>query len=273
MKTIKNYKPTTPSLRFTSLENKSNIWSGNPVKHLLSHTNTKSGRNNSGKITVRHKSGGHKKMYRIVDFKRRKFDIAGAVERIEYDPFRSCNIALIKYLDGQYSYIIAPNEIQVGSEILSSKLQVDIKPGNSTILSKMPLGSLIHNIEIRPGSGGSLIKSAGTSAQLIGKNLGQCSVRLQSGEIRNFNSECMATYGTVGNADQKNKTIGKAGRSRWLGIRPTVRGVAMNPVDHPHGGGEGKTSGGRHPVSPTGRVVKGKKTRKRKKYFFFGGHM
>jgi len=203
MKTIKNYKPTTPSLRFTSLENKSNIWSGNPVKHLLSHTNTKSGRNNSGKITVRHKSGGHKKMYRIVDFKRRKFDIAGAVERIEYDPFRSCNIALIKYLDGQYSYIIAPNEIQVGSEILSSKLQVDIKPGNSTILSKMPLGSLIHNIEIRPGSGGSLIKSAGTSAQLIGKNLGQCSVRLQSGEIRNFNSECMATYGTVGNADQK----------------------------------------------------------------------
>ncbi len=262
---IKNYKAITPSLRQLRLVDRSDLWKSSPLKILTTTAPVQAGRNNKGHITVRHKSGGHKKSYRIIDFKRNKFDIEAMVERIEYDPNRTAFIALVKYMDGIYSYIIAPNKLKVGDKILSSNQLIDIKIGNSMPLSVIPIGSIIHNIELKPSCGAAVSRSAGTYAQLVGKDGGYALIKMQSGEIRLFLLGCMATIGSVSNLDNKNISIGKAGRSRWLGIRPTVRGVAMNPVDHPHGGGEGRTSGGRHPVSPTGKSAKGKKTRSRKK--------
>jgi len=260
---LKNYKSVTPTMRQYVSIDKSGLWKGSPLKILTKKSSEKSGRNNIGHITVRHKSAGHKKSYRVIDFKRDKYDIEARVERIEYDPNRTSFIALLKYEDGIYSYIIAPNKLSVGDAVTSSRNLIDVKIGNAMPLSVIPIGSTIHNIEIKPGSGGVISRSAGNSSQLVGKDGGYALVKMQSGEIRLFSLNCMATIGSVSNPDNKNATIGKAGRSRWLGIRPTVRGVAMNPVDHPHGGGEGKTSGGRHPVSPTGKPTKGKITRKR----------
>jgi large subunit ribosomal protein L2 len=262
---IKNYKAITPSLRQLKLVDKSDLWKGSPLKILTAESSATGGRNNFGHITVRHRSGGHKKSYRTVDFKRDKYDVASCVERIEYDPNRTAFIALLKYIDGIYSYIIAPNKIKVGDRITSSRSLLDIKIGNAMPLSVIPIGTIIHNIELKPGCGGAISRSAGSYCQLVGKDSGYALLKMQSGEIRLFLLDCMATIGSVSNPDNKNISIGKAGRSRWLGKRPTVRGVAMNPVDHPHGGGEGKTSGGRHPVSPTGKSAKGKRTRTTKK--------
>jgi large subunit ribosomal protein L2 len=262
---LKNYKAITPSLRQLITIDRSELWKGSPLKILTTKVSEKSGHNNQGHITVRHKAAGHKKSFRVIDFKRDKYDVEAVVERIEYDPNRTAFIALLKYSDGIFSYIIAPHKIVVGDKITSSRKLIDVKTGNAMPLSVIPIGSIIHNIELKPGCGGSISRSAGTYAQLVGKDGGYALVKLQSGEIRLLLLECMATIGSVSNLDNKNISIGKAGRSRWLGIRPTVRGVVMNPVDHPHGGGEGKTSGGRHPVSPTGKSAKGKKTRKRAK--------
>ena len=262
--TIKNYKAVTPSLRQLKTIDRSELWKGSPFKILTSNVRVDSGRNNIGHITVRHKSGGHKKTYRIIDFKRARYDIEAIVERIEYDPNRTAFIALIKYDDGVYAYIIAPHKLKVGDKVLSTKNLVDVRVGNAMPLSVIPIGTIVHNIELKPSCGGAVSRAAGSYSQLVGKDGGYALVKMQSGEIRLFLLDCMATIGSVSNMDNKNIVIGKAGRSRWLGIRPTVRGVAMNPVDHPHGGGEGKTSGGRHPVSPTGKSAKGKKTRTRK---------
>jgi large subunit ribosomal protein L2 len=263
---LKNYKAITPALRKLITIDRSGLWKGSPLKILTSKAQEKSGRNNFGHITVRHKSLGHKKSYRVIDFKRNRFDIKAEVERIEYDPNRTSFIALLKYEDGIKSYIIAPHKINIGDIVISSKEFIDIKIGNSTTLSNIPVGTIIHNIELKPGKGGSVSRSAGNYSQLVGKDSGYALIKMQSGEIRLFPLACMATIGSVSNIDNKNISLGKAGRSRWLGIRPTVRGVAMNPVDHPHGGGEGKTSGGRHPVSPTGKSAKGAITRKRNSY-------
>ena len=262
---LKNFKPVTSTLRQYVAIDRSELWKGSPLKILTKKSTEKSGRNNFGHITVRHKSAGHKKSFRIIDFKRDKFDLEAKVERIEYDPNRTSFIDLVKYSDGIYSYILAPHKLSIGDVIMSSKKLIDVKIGNAMPLSVIPIGSIIHNIEIKPNCGGVISRSAGNYSQLVGKDGGYALIKMQSGEIRLFSLECMATIGTVSNLDNKNTTIGKAGRSRWLGIRPTVRGVAMNPVDHPHGGGEGKTSGGRHPVSPTGKPTKGKITRKRSK--------
>lgn len=262
---LKNYKAITPALRQLVSLDRSELWKGAPLKFLTTKVGEDSGRNNIGHITVRHKSGGHKKSFRVIDFKRDKFDIQAKVERIEYDPNRTAFIALLKYSDGIFSYIIAPHKLVVGDQIISSKSLIDIKIGNAMPLAVIPIGTIIHNIELKPGCGGAVSRSAGTYAQLVGKDGGYALIKMQSGEIRLFPLDSMATIGSVSNLDNKNITIGKAGRSRWLGIRPTVRGVVMNPVDHPHGGGEGKTSGGRHPVSPTGKSAKGKITRKRSK--------
>jgi large subunit ribosomal protein L2 len=263
---IKNYKPVTPSLRGLKTIDRSSLHKGSPMKILSSGSiSSSSGRNNTGRITVRHRSAGHKKLYRFVDFKRNKCDIPAIVERIEHDPNRTSFIALIKYEDGIYSYIIAPNKIEIGSKISSSKSRIDINIGNSMPLRFIPIGTIIHNVELKPDTGGAVSRSAGSYSQLVGKDNGYALVKMQSGEIRMFLLNCMATIGAVSNPDKKNTSLGKAGRKRWLGIRPTVRGVAMNPVDHPHGGGEGRTSGGRHPVSPTGVLAKGKKTRSKRK--------
>jgi len=262
---IKNYKAITPSLRQLKLVDRSDLWKSSPLKILTTNVAVQAGRNNQGHITVRHKSGGHKKSYRIIDFRRNKYDIEAAVERIEYDPNRTAFIALIKYVDGVYSYIIAPHKLKVADKLMSSRQLIDIKIGNAMPLSVIPIGSIIHNIELKPGCGAAISRSAGAYSQLVGKDGGYALVKMQSGEIRLFLLDCMAVIGSVSNLDNKNVSIGKAGRSRWMGIRPTVRGVAMNPVDHPHGGGEGRTSGGRHPVSPHGKSAKGKKTRSRKK--------
>ncbi len=263
---IKNYKAVTPALRQLKTIDRSELHKGSPLKILTSNISPKSGRNNKGHITVRHKSGGHKKTYRAVDFKRDKFDVQAKVERIEHDPNRSAFIALLKYTDGFYSYIVAPHKLKVGDNVVSSRTEeVDIKIGNAMPLSAIPIGTIIHNIELKPATGGSVARAAGTYCQLVGKDGGYALIKMQSGEIRLFLLDCMAVIGSVSNIDKKNTTIGKAGRSRWLGIRPTVRGVAMNPIDHPHGGGEGRTSGGRHPVSPTGKSAKGKRTRCKKK--------
>jgi large subunit ribosomal protein L2 len=261
---LKSYKAITPSLRqFVSID-RSELWKGSPLKVLTTKFSEQSGRNNIGHITVRHKSAGHKKSFRLIDFKRDKFDVEAVVERIEYDPNRTSFIALVKYSDGIFSYIIAPHKLGVGDKIISSKNLVDVKIGNTMPLSVIPVGSIIHNVEIKPGRGGVMARAAGSYAQVVGKDSGYALVKMQSGEIRLFLLDCLATIGSVSNLDNKNTIIGKAGRSRWKGIRPTVRGVAMNPVDHPHGGGEGKTSGGRHPVSNTGKPTKGKKTRSKK---------
>jgi large subunit ribosomal protein L2 len=262
---LKNYKAITPSLRHLITIDRKELWKGSPIKILTTKVNESAGRNNIGHITIRHKSGGHKKSFRSIDFKRNKFNIEAVVQRIEYDPNRTAFIALLKYDDGTFSYIIAPHKLSVGDKIMSSDSLIDVKIGNSMPLSVIPVGSIIHNIELKPKRGAAVSRSAGTYAQLVGKDGGYALVKVQSGEIRLFLLECMATLGSVSNLDNKNTSIGKAGRSRWFGIRPTVRGVVMNPVDHPHGGGEGKTSGGRHPVSPTGKSAKGKKTRKKSK--------
>ncbi len=260
---LKNYKAITPSLRQLVTLDRSDLWKGAPLKILTSKNKENSGRNNAGHITVRHKSAGHKKTFRLIDFKRDRYDIEAVVQRIEYDPNRTAFIALLKYSDGIFSYILSPNKMLIGDKILSSRNLIDIKIGNSMPLSVIPIGAIIHNIELKSGCGGVISRSAGSYSQLVGKDSGYALIKMQSGEIRLVSLQCMATIGSVSNLDNKNTTIGKAGRSRWLGIRPTVRGVVMNPVDHPHGGGEGKTSGGRHPVSSTGKLAKGKKTRKK----------
>ncbi len=261
---LKHFNPVTASLRGTVLIDRSELWKGKPVKGLTEGQHSTGGRNNHGRITSRFRGGGHKQSYRIVDFKRRKFDMAATVERLEYDPNRTAFIALIKYEDGELAYILAPQRLKVGDSVVSGA-RVDIKPGNAMPLSAMPVGTIIHNIELKVGAGAKLVRSAGTFAQLVGKDQGYAQIKLGSGELRIVRAECMATVGAVSNADHQNQQIGKAGRSRWLGRKPHQRGVVMNPVDHPHGGGEGRTSGGRHPVTPWGKPTKGYKTRSNKR--------
>ncbi len=264
--TLKNLKPTTPGQRGTVLIDKSNLWKGNPLKSLVSKHKSTGGRNNQGRITSRRMGGGAKRKYRIIDFKRNKFDMEGEVTRIEYDPNRSSFISLIKYSDGEFRYIISPQNLSVGKKIISSNsAEIDIEIGNCLPLKNIPNGTNIHNVEIKPGAGGQLARSAGTSVQIVTKEEVFVQIKQASGEIRLINKDCLATIGVVSNADNKNIKLGKAGRKRHLGFRPKVRGVVMNPVDHPHGGGEGRTSGGRHPVTPWGKSTKGKKTRNNKK--------
>ena len=261
---LKTYKPITPSLRQLVIVDRTGLWKGKPVKALTKGKKNTGGRNNHGHITSHHMGGGHKRRLRTIDFKRRsKFGVTAVVERLEYDPNRSGFIALIKYADGDLAYILAPQRLKAGDEVVSGE-RVDIKPGNAMPLSNMPVGTIVHNVELKKGGGGQLARSAGTYAQLVGKDAGYAQLKLSSGELRIVSGECLATVGAVSNPDNQNIVIGKAGRQRWLGRRPHVRGVAMNPVDHPHGGGEGRTSGGRHPVTPWGKPTKGKKTRKNK---------
>lgn len=260
---IKKFKPTSPGRRFQSVSTFEEITKKKPEKGLLASLKKSGGRNNKGRITTRHRGGGHKRRYRMIDFKRDKANVPAKVISIEYDPNRSARIALLQYADGEKRYIIAPLKLAV-NDVVVSGTEADIKPGNALPLSSIPLGTNIHNIELRAGEGGRLVRSAGAFAQLMAKEGNYGHVKLTSGEVRLIALNCMATVGQVGNVDHENISMGKAGRSRWLGRRPTVRGVAMNPVDHPHGGGEGKSSGGRHPVTPWGVPTKGFKTRKRK---------
>lgn len=260
---VKSYKPYTPSRRFMTTLDNSDITSKPTVKRLLIKLPQKAGRNNQGRITSRHKEAGHKKLYRIIDFKRDKFGVPGKVVTIEYDPYRNCRICLISYVDGDKRYIIQPEGLKVGDTVMSAESGLDILPGNAMKLKNIPVGTVVHNVELKPGKGGQIARSAGNSCQIMGKEGKYVVLRLPSGEMRYILGECMATIGTVGNAEYQNITIGKAGRSRWLGIRPQTRGVAMNPVDHPHGGGEGRSKGN-HPVSPWGMPTKGYKTRKKK---------
>ncbi len=261
---LKKYKPTTPGRRGLVLVNRAGLWKGGPVKALSEGLTKSGGRNNAGRITARRRGGGHKRLYRMVDFKRRKFDVPAKVVRLEYDPNRTAFIALIEYDDGEVSYILAPQRLEAGDSVISGE-KADIKPGNAMPLASIPVGTIVHNVEMKPGKGGQIARSAGTYVQLVGRDAGHALLRLGSGEVRMVRAECMATIGAVSNSDQGNIKLGKAGRNRWLGKRPSVRGVAMNPVDHPHGGGEGRTSGGRHPVTPWGRPTKGAKTRHNKK--------
>lgn len=258
---IKTYKPTSPGVRHQTCLTFDDITKTEPEKSLLTKINKTGGRNVNGRVTRRHAGGGHKRRYRIIDFKRDKTDIPATVASVEYDPNRSARIALLHYADGEKKYILAPKGLNVGDSVLSGD-QADIKPGNCLQIKNIPLGTLIHNIEMKPGKGAQLVRSAGNSAQLMAKEGRYAQVRLPSTEVRMVLQECVATIGEVGNSLHSTVTLGKAGRKRWLGVRPTVRGVAMNPVDHPHGGGEGKSSGGRHPVSPWGMPTKGYKTRK-----------
>lgn len=261
---LKQYNPTSPGQRGLVTVDRSALHKGKPVKKLTEGLTKTGGRNNSGHVTSWQKGGGHKRRYRLVDFKRRKYDVEAIVERIEYDPNRTAFIALITYADGEQSYILAPQRLAAGDKVVSGT-KADIKPGNAMPLSSIPVGTIVHNVEMKAGKGGQIARSAGTYVQLIGRDQSYSILRLASGEVRMVRSECMATIGAVSNSDQQNIKLGKAGRSRWLGKRPTVRGVAMNPIDHPHGGGEGKTSGGRHPVTPWGKPTKGKRTRSNKK--------
>lgn len=260
---IKAYKPTSPGRRFQTGYDFEEVTASKPEGRLVVPLKKSGGRNNYGRMTSRHIGGGHKRKYRIIDFRRDKLDIPAKVATIEYDPNRSARIALLHYADGEKRYIIAPDKLAVGDIIISSE-QADIKPGNALPLKNIPLGTLIHNVELKPGRGGQLIRSAGGYGQLMAKEEGYAQIRLPSGEVRKVRLECRATIGQVGNLDHENVNIGKAGRSRWLGRRPKVRGVAMNPIDHPMGGGEGKTSGGRHPCTPWGKPTKGHKTRRNK---------
>ncbi|RMH45884.1 MAG: 50S ribosomal protein L2 [Alphaproteobacteria bacterium] len=260
---LKTYKPTTPGQRGLVLIDRSDLWKGRPVKRLTHGLSNKGGRNNTGRITVRHQGGRVKRLYRIIDFKRRKFDMPAVVERIEYDPNRTAFIALIRYQDGEQSYILAPQRLAVGDQVVSGA-RVDVKPGNAMPFTGMPVGTIVHNVELKPGKGGQIARAAGTYAQFVGRDGGYAQLRLSSGELRIVRQECMATVGAVSNPDNANQNFGKAGRMRRRGVRPTVRGVAMNPIDHPHGGGEGRTSGGRHPVTPWGKPTKGPKTRRNK---------
>lgn len=261
---IKKAKPTSPGRRHVVSVKNTELHSGKPFKGLVDTKNKKAGRNSTGRITVRHQGGGHKQHYRIVDFKRNKDDIVAKVERIEYDPNRSANIALVLYADGERRYVIAPKGLSKDMSIVSGE-KVDVVVGNCMPLRNIPLGTVIHNIEMKPKKGAQMIRSAGTFAQLVGKDNAYAIIRLRSGEMRRILLDCRAVIGVVSNSEHSLKSLGKAGASRWRGIRPTVRGVAMNPVDHPHGGGEGRTSGGRHPVSPWGMPTKGYKTRKNKR--------
>jgi large subunit ribosomal protein L2 len=260
---LKTFKPTTPSQRQLVIVDRSELWKGEPVKALTEGLRKKGGRNNTGRITVRWRGGGAKRRYRIVDFKRSKNDIVAAVERLEYDPNRTAFIALIKYEDGEQAYILAPQRLKAGDKVVAGE-KVDVKPGNAMPMKNMPVGTIVHNIEMKPGKGGQMARAAGTYAQLVGRDAGYALLRLSSGEVRMVRADCRATVGAVSNPDQQNIVIAKAGRNRWLGHRPSVRGVAMNQIDHPHGGGEGRTSGGRHPVTPWGKPTKGKKTRHNK---------
>jgi|UniRef100_A0A7V2ZL17 large subunit ribosomal protein L2 len=261
---IKKLKPVTPGTRFRTNFTFEEITKETPEKSLVVSLTKSGGRNNLGRVTARHRGGGHKRKYRLIDFKRDKHGIPAKVFSIEYDPNRTCRIALLHYADGEKRYIIAPDGLKVGDTVMSGPGS-EIKVGNALPLKEMPLGSFVHNVELKPGKGGQLGRSAGTSLQLMAREGDYAQLKMPSGEVRMVRSECYATYGVVGNAEHENISIGKAGRSRWLGIRPHTRGVAMNPVDHPMGGGEGKTSGGGHPVSPWGQKAKGLKTRKRKK--------
>ncbi|MGV1014095.1 MAG: 50S ribosomal protein L2 [Methyloceanibacter sp.] len=257
---LKTYKPTTPSQRQLVLVDRSHLWKGKPVKALTEGLSKSGGRNNQGRISMWHRGGGHKRTYRVVDFKRKKLGVPATVERIEYDPNRTAFIALIKYEDGELSYILAPQRLAPGDTVIADE-KADVKPGNAMKLANMPIGTIVHNVEMKQGKGGQIARAAGTYVQLVGRDAGYAILRLNSGETRMVPSECMATVGAVSNPDNANVSIGKAGRSRWKGRKPVVRGVAMNPVDHPHGGGEGRTSGGRHPVTPWGKSTKGKRTR------------
>ena len=261
---LKNFNPTTPSRRSLVLVNKQDIFKGKPLKKLVKGLSKSGGRNNKGRITVWWKGGGHKRNYRLIDFKRQKDDINAEVIRIEYDPNRTCFIALLKYEDGTQSYILAPQKVEVSDKIISGE-SVDIKPGNCLPLKNIPTGTLLHNVELKPLKGGQLARSAGASVQLVGKDNSNAMLKLTSGEQRLVSLNCRATIGVISNPDHQNCNSGKAGRSRWLGKRPHVRGVVMNPVDHPHGGGEGRTSGGRNPVTPWGVPTKGKRTRNNKR--------
>ena len=260
---LKTFKPTTPSQRQLVIVDRSELWKGKPVKELTEGLRSHGGRNNTGRITMRHRGGGHKQRYRLVDFKRTKGDMPATVERLEYDPNRTAFIALVRYQDGELSYILAPQRLKAGDSVVSGE-KVDVKPGNAMPLKNIPGGTIVHNVELRPGKGGQLARAGGTYVQLVGRDSGYALLRLASGEVRMVRGECMASIGAVSNADHQNIVIAKAGRSRWLGRRPSVRGVAMNPIDHPHGGGEGRSSGGRHPVTPWGKPTKGKKTRHNK---------
>ena len=261
---LKQFRPMTPSQRQLVIVDRSTLHKGGPIKTLTNGKSSTGGRNSQGRMTSRHRGGGHKRRYRKIDFKRRKFDVVGVVERLEYDPNRTAFIALVRYKDGELAYILAPQRVGPGDEIIASD-RADIKPGNAMPLKNMPVGTVVHNIELKEQKGGQLARAGGTYAQLVGKDAGYALLRLSSGEQRMVRAECMATVGAVSNPDRKNIKIGKAGRSRWLGRRPKVRGVAMNPVDHPHGGGEGRSSGGRHPVTPWGVSTKGKRTRNNKR--------
>jgi large subunit ribosomal protein L2 len=260
---LKQFRPITPGTRQLVLVDKSDLYKGKPVKKLVEGKSKTGGRNNTGRVTSWQKGGGHKQAYRLIDFKRRKFDVVGTVERLEYDPNRTAFIALVNYEDGTQAYILAPQRLAPGDKVVAGE-KVDVKPGNAMPLRAMPVGTIVHNVELRPGKGGQLARSAGTYAQLVGRDAGYAQLKLASGELRTVRGECMASVGAVSNPDNSNQSLGKAGRNRWKGIRPHVRGVAMNPVDHPHGGGEGRTSGGRHPVTPWGKGTKGNKTRKNK---------
>jgi large subunit ribosomal protein L2 len=260
---LKSFKPTTPGQRQLVIVDRSELWKGHPIKALTEGKREHGGRNNLGRITQRWRGGGHKRRLRLVDFKRAKVDMPAEVVRLEYDPNRSGFIALIKYEDGELAYILAPQRLKEGDKVVSGD-RVDVKPGNAMPMRNIPIGTIIHNVEMKPGKGGQLARAAGTFVQLVGRDSGYALLRLASGEVRMVRAECRATIGAVSNPDRQNIVIGKAGRNRWLGRRPSVRGVAMNPIDHPHGGGEGRTSGGRHPVTPWGKGTKGTKTRKNK---------
>jgi len=260
---LKHYNPTSPGRRGLILVDRSALHKGRPVKALTEGLRKSGGRNNMGHATARGIAGGHKQLYRIVDFKRREWDVAATVERIEYDPNRSAFIALIKYPDGKQNYILAPQRLAVGDSVTAGK-KVDVKPGNAMEVGQMPVGTIVHNVELKPGKGGQLARAAGTFVQVVGRDRGMVIIRLNSGEQRYTHANCMATVGAVSNPDNSNTNHAKAGRTRWLGHRPLTRGVAKNPVDHPHGGGEGRTSGGRHPVTPWGKPTKGAKTRSNK---------
>src|SRR5215213_471218 len=260
---LRQFNPVTASLRGTVLIDRSELWKGKPVKGLTHGQSGTGGRNNHGRITSRFRGGGHKQSYRIVDFKRRKFDVPATVERLEYDPNRTAFIALIKYEDGELAYILAPARLAPGDQVIAGE-RTDTKPGNAMLLGQMPVGTIVHNVEMKPGKGGQIARSAGTYVQVVGRDRGMVMVRLNSGEQRYIRSDCMGTVGAVSNPDNQNQNFAKAGRSRWMGRRPLTRGVAKNPVDHPHGGGEGRTSGGRHPVTPWGKPTKGARTRNNK---------
>ena len=261
---LKQFKPVTASLRGTILIDRAELWKGKPVKLLTEGKSHSGGRNNHGRITSRFRGGGHKQSYRLVDFRRRKFGMTAVVERLEYDPNRTAFIALIKYADGELSYILAPQRLRVGDQVVAGP-RCDIKPGNAMPLAAIPVGTIVHNVELKAGGGGKMARAAGTYAQLVGKDSGYAQIKLQSGELRLVRGECLATIGAVSNPDNMNQHFGKAGRARWMGRKPHQRGVVMNPVDHPHGGGEGRTSGGRHPVTPWGIPTKGYKTRVNKR--------